>query len=124
MSIQIDHSLFLPQIKTYSTRGRRETQFQDQIVDLGRDVLSEAQGWFDDAPWTQRPLEDFDTQRECRIELKRFIMNNISLQDSKRSWFIPNFVWVWIAQQVITYIVKMLIEHYWPDLIVEMGLEF
>ena len=124
MTIKIDQSLFLPQIKSFSQSQMKRRKFQDNIVDLGRDVLDEAQGWFDDQPWKYGALENFDTQRECRIELRRYIASRINLSDHNKSWFVPDFVWIWVAKQVITFVIKKIIEHYWSDLIKEIGLDY
>jgi hypothetical protein len=124
MSIQIDQSIFLPKIKEYSTSSRRNSKFQDNIVDIAREALDIAQGWFDDEPWRSNPVEHYDTQRECRVELKRYISKHDLVGNPNKSYFLPHIVWSFIAQQVISWIVKLIIEHYWPDLINEMGLEF
>jgi hypothetical protein len=121
MPIQIDESLFLPKIKEFAERNR--PSYQDNSVDLGRDALVVAQGWFDEQPWKDGNLEHYNTQRECRIELKRYILSRMSLTDHDRSWFVPSFVWIFVARMVITYIVKLIIEHYWPQLSDEIGLE-
>jgi len=123
MTIQIDQSLFLPKIKSFSESRHKRRKFQDSLVDLGRDVLDDAQGWFDEQPWRFGVLENYDTQRECRIELKRYITKKIDLSDRNKSWFVPNIIFIWIAKELITYIIKQIIEHYWPDLVDEMGLE-
>jgi hypothetical protein len=123
MTIKIDQSIFLPKIKTYSENAKRRREFKEQIVDLSRDVMDEAQGWFDEAPWVDSPIEHFDTQRECRVELSRHISRKIDLSDHKRSWFVPNFVFIWLANQLVTYILKLIIEHYWGDLSKEIGID-
>ena len=122
MSIQIDQSLFLPKIKTFATKHK--PRFQDEQVDLARDVLEEAQLFFDDSPWVGQPSYNWDTQRECRIEMKRYILQKINVQDEKKSYFVPTFVWVWVAKIVINYIVKLIIEHYWSDLQKEIGIDY
>lgn len=121
MPIQINEDIFLPRIKEFAVKHRKD--YEDNSVDLGRAVLETAQGWFDEQPWKSGKVEHYDTQRECRIELKRYVLNNIDLQDEKRSFFIPTFVWLWIAQAIVTYIVKLIIEHYWGDLTVEIGID-
>lgn len=120
MAITINQSLFLPQIKQYSETLTKE--YEDNCVDLGREVLNVAEGWFQEQPWQQGKREDFDTQRECRIELKRYILSKISLDDSSKSWYFPSFTWSWVSQKLVTFVVKILIEHHWDDLMDEMGL--
>ena len=75
MSIQIDQSKILPQLKTWA-EGRRRV-YEDNSVDLGRETLDVAQEWFDLEPWIDGKPEHYDTKRECRIELKRFILARI-----------------------------------------------
>lgn len=120
MSITLNRSLFLPQIKKYSEGLYKE--YEDNCVDLGRDVIEVAQGWFDEKPWQSGNREDFDTQRECRIELKRYIVSKMNLHDTNKSWYVPNFTWSWVSTKMITYVVKILIEHHWDDLMNDMGL--
>jgi hypothetical protein len=122
MSIQIDQSLFLPKIKRFASKNK--PRFQDEQVDLAREVLEEAQSFMDDQPWKGQPEYNWDTQRECRIEMKRYILNKIDLSDDKKSYFVPTFVWVFVARLVINYIVKLIIEHYWSDLQKEIGIDY
>tara|TARA_R100000008_G_scaffold16323_1_gene8006 strand:+ start:850 stop:1248 length:399 start_codon:yes stop_codon:yes gene_type:complete len=107
MPIQIDSELFLPKIhKKCDSR-----MMGNESKRLSSAVLEIAQGWFDDPPFKRN--KEIDTQVECRIDLKYYILEKIKLKDRKSKFFIPTFVWVFIAQQVISYIVKLLIEHYW-----------
>ena len=122
MSIQIDQSLFLPKIKRFASKNK--PRFQDEQVDLAREVLEEAQAFMDDQPWKGQPEYNWDTQRECRIEMKRYILNKIDVSDDKKSYFVPTFVWVFVARLVINYIVKLIIEHYWSDLQKEIGIDY
>ncbi len=122
MSIQIDQSLFLPKIKKFAQKNR--PQFEDNSVDLARDVLDEAQNFFDDSPWKGQPQYHWDTQRECRIEMRRYISRKINLKDKDKAWFVPTYVWIFVAKIVINYIVKLLIEHYWSDLQKEIGIDY
>lgn len=120
MSIKINNSLFLPQIKQYSETLTKE--YEDNCVDLGRDVLTVAEGWFQEQPWQTGKREDFDTQRECRIELKRYVVSKMKLDDASKSWYAPTFTWSWVSSKLVTYVVKILIEHYWDQLMDDMGL--
>ena len=122
MSIQIDKSLFLPQINKFANSKRRP--YRDNSVALSEEVMDEAQNFFNDAPWEGGRRENWDTQKECRLEMKRYILNKIDLEDRDRSYFIPSFVWIWIAKMVINYVIKLIIEHYWSDLQKEMGIDY
>ena len=63
MSIQIDRSLFLPQIKDRSSK-RQYAQYEDNCVDLGSETIDIAQEWFDNQPWLYGAREDYDTQHD------------------------------------------------------------
>jgi len=124
MSIQIDPSLFLPKIKKYAERHSHSEHHEEASIGIARAAVDVAQEWFDDQPWTKGLREDFDTQRECRIDMKRFVMERLDPSDEKKHWFIPDFLWIWLASRVISYVIKLIIEHYWPDLITEMKLDY
>lgn len=114
MSIQINQQQIMPKLKNWCET--RRARYEDNSIDLGREVLDASQGWFDLEPWVTGKPEHYDTKRECRIELKRHVMKQIDLFDVGKSYFVPSFVWTWIAQQVITYIVKLIIDNYWEDI--------
>ena len=47
-----------------------------------------------------------------------YVLGRVDLNDRKKSFFVPTFVWAWIAQQVIGYLVKIIVNYYWmhdPD---------
>jgi hypothetical protein len=54
----------------------------------------------------------FKTKRELRKDLKKYIMDRVDLQDTKRAYFIPSFIWIFLAGQIISYLVKLIIERY------------
>ena len=123
MAITLDKDIFLPQIKLYAENNK--PAYQDQCVDLSYDVLDMAQSWFDLEPWTLGRPQDYDTMRECRISMKRYIVTNVDFKDRRKSYnLIPGFVFQWIAGYLITFIVKIIIEHYWDELSDEIGLGF
>jgi hypothetical protein len=107
MGIQIDKDYFLPQIRKSYSSGR----FVDSGDKLSSQVLDVAQGWFDDPPFSRDIT--INSQKECRINLKYYILQEINLRDKNNSFFLPTFIWVWVAQKIISYIVKLLIEYYW-----------
>ena len=121
MAIQIDRDIFLPEIKRFAANNR--PAYQDQAVDLGHDVVDMAQAWFDLKPWEFGRPQDYDTMRECRISMKRYIMTNVDFKDNSKGYnLIPSFVFKWVAGYLITFIVKIIIEYYWDDLVDEMGI--
>ena len=121
MAIKIDETSLLPQLERFASKNR--PKYKENSVSLGREAIQVAQGWFDSEPWKNGPIENFNTQQECRIELKKYILSNLDVADKDRHWFVPSFVWIFIARIVITYVVKLIIERYWPDLMTEMGLD-
>lgn len=52
------------------------------------------------------------SRRELRKDLKQYIMMNTNLRDSSTSFFIPSFIWVFLAGQIISFIVRYIIEKY------------
>ena len=120
MTIQIDRSIFLPQIKRFAQNKRQ--MFYDNKIALAEVALDISQQWMEEKPWKDRPKEYYDTQRECRIELKRYILNKLDMENNSYSWDEPSYIWKWMAKIMITYIAKLIIEHYWAELILEIGI--
>ena len=114
MSIQIDRSLFLPQIKNYAKR-KGFSKWLTNANDLADETVSAMQDWFDWEPWKQG--DGFDSQIDYRLKAKQYVKDKINIHDKNKSYFVPTFVWIWLAERVISYVIKLIIEHYWPDLI-------
>ena len=120
--ITIDTSLFLPKIDNYTAR-RQASQPQQRTV--SRLALQYAQEWLDiqaDLVQTKESKHAPQTQRQARRSMADHIKSRIDLADTKTSFFVPAFVWKFLASKVIAYVVKLIIEHYWPDLVKEWGL--
>jgi|TARA_R100000664_G_C2672684_1_gene84035 hypothetical protein len=79
-----------------------------EIVLLADEVIDLAEEWANN--YTGYPEKK--TKKELRRELKSYIKERIDLRDEDRAYFIPTFVWVFLAQQVISWLVKILIEKY------------
>jgi|LakMenE07Oct09ns_1017277.scaffolds.fasta_scaffold00938_6 hypothetical protein len=63
--------------------------------------------------WLQQAGDfPFKNKRELRKDLKKYIMDRVDLQDAKRSYFIPSFIWIFLAGQIISYIVRLIVERY------------
>tara|TARA_Y100000004_G_scaffold114237_1_gene128334 strand:- start:104 stop:493 length:390 start_codon:yes stop_codon:yes gene_type:complete len=128
MNIKIDKSLFLPQIKSYAFKKGNEKwvpeKVESVVTELYDKVIDLSQKWFDEL----QP-GDFEqsqiTQWHFRLNLKREIMREIDIRkDEKlRKSFIPTFLWIWLLERLISYIVKLIIEHYWTDIMTELGHE-
>lgn len=120
MTIQINNDIFLPKIKQYA--GKHRPRYKRKSILLAEDILNIAQGWFDERPWKNAPKEHFDTQKECRISLALYVKERLNFSDKSKEWFVPSAVWLWVAKVTLTYVVKIIIENYWDDLILEIGL--
>ena len=121
MSIQIDRSLFEDAIDTYTTK--HQSKYKTQTTSLSSEVFDVAQDFFDAKPWVDADPSHYENKVETRCSMKLWIMDRIDLKDQKKAWFIPTFIWYWAASRLITYIIKKIVERYWPDLVAEMGEE-
>lgn len=121
--ITIDSSLFLPKIDNYTARRQ---SYGSQQREVSRVALQFAQEWLDieaDRMQSTESKHALQTQRQARRAMADFIKQNMDLKNRSRSYFVPAFVWQWLAGKVIAYVVKLIIEHYWPDLVKEWGLD-
>ena len=112
MTIQIDSSLFLPQVKSKFSRRKQIKN----IESLSDEIIIQAQHYFDDAVWIKD--ETIKNKKDTRVSMTAYVLSRVDLNDRKKSFFVPTFVWAWIAQQVIGYLVKIIVNYYWmhdPD---------
>ena len=118
MTIQIDREMFRDRVK--HNFGKR--QYGDVACGVySEEVYDLAQEWFDKEEW--KTNIELGTARACRIELKRYIKDRIKVDEEDKAWFIPSFVWIWVAQQVIVLIVRLIIEYYWIDMLQDLPTE-
>jgi hypothetical protein len=121
--ITIDTPFFLPKIDNYTARRQANQRQQREVSRL---TLQYAQEWLD----LQAKLAQGDsqrtlpsTQRQARKQMATYVKEKIDLSNRKSSFFVPSFVWKFLAGKVIAYVVKLIIEHYWPDLVEEWGID-
>tara|TARA_R110002051_G_scaffold249957_1_gene309316 strand:+ start:273 stop:632 length:360 start_codon:yes stop_codon:yes gene_type:complete len=118
MTIQIDREMFRERVS--HSFGKRQHGnvacgvYSEEVYDL-------AQEWFDKEEWKVNP--ELDTPKECRIGLKRYIKSKIKTDEEDKAWFVPSFIWIWLSQQVIVFIVRLIIEYYWDDIFQELPTE-
>ena len=117
--IKIDKSEILPRVRRYSEQNHSD--FADNTVGLADEVVDLAQEFFDSTPWESEPVELYDTKREMRTSCGAYVRSKIQVDDTEKSWFVPSFVWVWIANKIITWIIKLIIDRYWDDIIIELN---
>lgn len=84
-----------------------DPSFGENVNLLSRDCMKLAEEWLDSAKMTHKK-----TKRELRKDLKAHIYENIDLKDEKKPYYLASFVWIFIAQMVITFIVRWIIERY------------
>jgi hypothetical protein len=110
MSLKLDKELFLMKTKSFASSGEG-ARYKDEQVRLGRQVVALSQLWIDGKPW--RAGVDFSSQKAARKELKKFINKNIRFSDYVDAKFIPPIVFWWLATQLISYLIKLIIEWIW-----------
>lgn len=118
MTIKIDRSRFKKMAKERYGDGSR--QHADGAVDFSDDVITTAQEYLDSNAWLDDP--EIDSKRAARIAMQRYVRNNLDLSDEKRSWFLPSFIWIFLARQVIMFIVMAILDLYWVQMATEKGL--
>lgn len=89
----------------YRFEGKQESP---QAQSLAAEVIDIAEEWAQN--YTGYPEKK--SKKELRRELKRHVKEKIDLHDYKKSYWLPNIVWVFLAQQLINWLVKILIEKY------------
>ena len=112
MNVQIDRDDLLPKILSqYGQRSRGK--YKSGIKELSSEVIDVAQEWCDlSGNAIEEVIKDARSVRDLRIELKTYVKLRVNLRDKNRSYFVPTFVWMWLAEMVISYIVKIIIEKY------------
>ncbi len=110
MALQIDRSIILPKIER-KVKGRRiYSSYQDQASSLADETITLCQEWIDTKQYAGK---DIDTRDDCRRSMYTYTLDNINLRDKNKSYFVPTFIWVWLAQKLVWYIIAMIIESYW-----------
>tara|TARA_R100001163_G_C4938918_1_gene111658 strand:+ start:205 stop:597 length:393 start_codon:yes stop_codon:yes gene_type:complete len=112
MNVQINRDDLLPKI--LSQYGQRSKgKYETGIKELSNEVIDVAQEWCDlSGNTTEQIIKDKRSTRDLRIELKTYVKLRVNLRDKDRSYFVPTFVWMWLAEMVISYIAKIIIEKY------------
>ena len=91
-----------------SVEGRyNDPTYSNEASILTREVIKLSEKWLKQSKITPKI-----SRREARKDLKIYVMDNINLNGYKKSYFLPSFIWVFIATQIISYIIKMIIERH------------
>ena len=110
MALQIDRSLLLPKIEERTKKRRFYSDHQEQTNSLADETINICQQWIDDKVYSGK---DISTRRDCRTDMYAYALDNIDLRRRDKSYFIPTFIWTWLAQKLIWYIIGLILENYW-----------
>ena len=106
--IQIDAAKIYKETKSRSF-ARLFRWEQQKLIES---ICECATDWFADPNQPEWP----DNQIDARLDLTDYVMDSLKPHTKGSKFFLPTSVWVWIATQVITYVVKVLIENYWSEI--------
>ena len=110
MTIQLDRSVLLPQIENRVKKRKFYSSHQKESLSLADETINICQQWLDNKSYAGKGIE---TRSDFHRELYLGVLDEIDLRDRDKSYFIPTFIWVWLAQKLIWYIISKIIESYW-----------
>jgi hypothetical protein len=80
--------------------------FSTEVSTLTRDVIKLSMSW----------LEKYDdenkSRRELQKDLKIYLKKQLVFDDPNKPYYFPAFIWIMVAQAVISFIVKYIINNY------------
>ena len=79
----------------------------DESLDLVEDCITIANQWVAECAYG---YADGKTRHQLRRELKKYVRKRIDLKRHKGSSYIPSFIWQWLAQTIINWIVRRIID--------------
>ena len=79
----------------------------DESLDLVEDCIEIAHQWSLECADGHA---DGKTRHQLRRELKKYVRKRIDLKRHKGSSYIPSFIWQWLAQTIINWIVRRIID--------------
>jgi hypothetical protein len=85
----------------------QDPQYSENINLLARECMGLSEQWLNSVQYTGKV-----TKREMRKDLKAYLHEKIDLHDTKSSYNFGSFIWVFIAQLVIGFIVRWIIDKY------------
>ena len=110
MGIQIDRSLFLPQIEKRTSKRGLYSSYRKETSSLTDETITFCQDWIDSEKYVGKEIRN---KSDCCKEMYIHVVENIDIRDKGKSYFVPTFIWVWLAQKLIWYIIQLIVEHYW-----------
>ena len=110
MGIQIDRSLFLPQIEKRTSKRGLYSSYRKETSSLTDETITFCQDWLDSEKYVGKEIRN---KSDCCKEMYIHVVENVDLRDKGKSYFVPTFIWVWLAQKLIWYIIQLIVEHYW-----------
>ena len=100
----------MPKIEERTKKRKFYSDYQDQTSSLTDETINICQQWIDDKVYSGK---DILTRRDCRTDMYAYALDNIDLRSRDKSYFVPTFIWMWLAQKLIWYIIGLIIENYW-----------
>ena len=88
-----------------------DSAHDEQIYSLADEAIDLAQQWIDE---NEDKIPEM-THMKLRLAIRKHVRSNMNFTDTEKSYFVPSFVWAWLAQQVIMWIVRYIINNYIED---------
>lgn len=104
--MKLDKVKLLGEAKEYYGRGG----VSDQSYDFSSGCVDLGQEWLDTYKSDYGALMR-KSPSEMRKELRGYVKKRVNYKKYNTYSFLPTFVWVWLAQTIISWIVKKIIEH-------------
>ena len=83
--------------------------FGTEVNTLTREILKLSNAWLD------KPENTGKSKRQLRKDLIIYLKENLVFDDPKKPYYFPSFIWIMIAQAVISFIVKYIIDNHSDD---------
>ena len=80
--------------------------FGTEVNTLTREILKLSHKWLEEND------DSTKTKRELRKDLKFYLKEQLVFDDPQKTYYLPAFVWIMIAQAVISFLVKYIINNY------------
>jgi hypothetical protein len=89
--------------------------YNEELQAYGDALILEAKKWFDSKQYLFNP----QSKRAARIALLRYLREACNYNSPDNAWFVPSFIWAFIAKELLLYVIKLIIDYYWDDVVEE-----
>tara|TARA_Y100000004_G_scaffold74133_1_gene83285 strand:- start:370 stop:675 length:306 start_codon:yes stop_codon:yes gene_type:complete len=80
--------------------------FGTEVSALTRDIIKISKKWLEETP------NNGKSRRELRKDLTIHLKERLVFDDPSKPYYMPSFIWVMLAQAVISFIVRYIINNY------------